>query len=154
MTGGCTRWKETVPEKRYSVPIGRGRIRKKGKDLTIVATSYLVHEAVRAAEALEKKGISAEVIDPLTLKPLDEDLIVNSVKKTERLLVVDGGWRSFGAAAEIMARIAENQAILDIKVPLKRVTLPDSPAPASRSLEKNYFKRADDIVKEAVKMIR
>lgn len=143
-----------VPEKRYSVPIGRGRIRKKGKDLTIVATSYLVHEAVRAAEALEKKGISAEVIDPLTLKPLDEDLIVNSVKKTERLLVVDGGWRSFGAAAEIMARIAENQAILDIKVPLKRVTLPDSPAPASRSLEKNYFKRADDIVKEAVKMIR
>lgn len=143
-----------VPEKRYSVRIGEGKIRRKGKDLTIVATSYLVHEALCAAEGLSRKGISAEVLDPLTLKPLDEELIVKSVSKTRRLLVVDGGWKSFGAAAEIMARVAENKEILDIEAPLKRVTLPDSPAPASRALEKNYFKKADDIVREAVKLVR
>jgi len=146
--------KGDVPEKKYSVPIGKGRIRRKGKDLTIVATSYLVHEALAAAERLEKKGISAEVLDPLTLKPLDNDLIFNSVKKTERLLVVDGGWKSFGAAAEIMARVAENQEILEIRAPLKRVALPDSPAPASRSLEKKYFKNAEEIFREATKMVR
>jgi len=143
-----------VPEKRYSVQIGKGKIRRKGKDLTIVATSYLVHEALAAAEELAKKGISAEVLDPLTLKPLDEELIVKSVGKTGRLLVVDGGWTSFGAAAEIMARLAENEEILEIKAPLKRLALPDSPAPASRTLEKNYFKRAEDIVREAAKLVR
>lgn len=143
-----------VPEKRYSVQIGKGKIRRKGKDLTIVATSYLVHEALEAAEELAKKGVSAEVLDPLTLKPLDEELIVKSVSKTGRLLVVDGGWTSFGAAAEIMARLAENEEILDIKVPLKRLALPDAPAPASRTLEKNYFKKAEDIVRAAVKLIR
>jgi len=143
-----------VPEKRYSVKIGKGKIRRKGKDITIVATSYQVHEALMAAEELAKRGISAEVIDPLTLKPLDEELIVKSVERTGRLLVVDGGWRSFGAAAEIMACIAENKEILDIKAPLRRIALPDSPAPASRTLEKNYFKRAEDIVREAARLVR
>lgn len=146
--------KGEVPEKRYSVPIGKGRIRRRGKDVTIVATSYLVHEALKAAKALEKRGINAEILDPLTIKPLDEELILNSVKKTESMIVVDGGWRSFGVASEIMARVAENKEIMSIKAPLRRVTLPDSPAPASRSLEKNYFKGADQIVKEAVKIIR
>jgi pyruvate dehydrogenase E1 component beta subunit len=143
-----------VPEKRYSVPIGKGKIRRKGKDITIVATSYQVHEALAAAEELAGKGINAEVVDPLTLKPLDEELIVKSVEKTGRLLVVDGGWRSFGAAAEIMARVAENKDIMDIKAPLRRLALPDSPAPASRTLEKNYFKRAEDIVRETVRIVR
>jgi len=143
-----------VPEKRYKVEIGKGKVRRKGKDVTIVATSYLVHEALSAAEELAVKGISAEVLDPLTLKPLDEGLIVKSVSKTGRLLVVDGGWSSFGAAAEIMARVAENKEIMEIKAPLKRVALPDSPAPASRTLEKNYFKRAEDIVREAAKLVR
>lgn len=146
--------KDEVPERRYSVPIGKGRIRRKGKDVTIVATSYLVQEALRAANILAKKGVSAEVIDPLSIKPLDESLILNSVARTRAMIVVDGGWRSFGAAAEIMARIAENKEIMSIKAPLKRVTLPDSPAPASRSLERKYFKNAEDIMKEALKVIR
>jgi pyruvate/2-oxoglutarate/acetoin dehydrogenase E1 component len=146
--------KGDVPEKRYKVEIGKGKVRRKGKDVTIVATSYLVHEALSAAEELAGKGISAEVLDPLTLKPLDEELIVKSVSKTKRLLVVDGGWSSFGAAAEIMARVAENEEIMEIEAPLKRVALPDSPAPASRTLEKNYFKRAEDIVREAAKLVR
>jgi len=146
--------KGDVPKEAYTVPIGRGVIRKKGDDLTIVATSFQVHEALRAAETLEKKGISAEVVDPLTLKPLDERLVVGSVKKTGRLLVVDGGWRSFGAAAEIMAKIAEDPKILEIKAPLRRVALPDSPAPASRALEKSYFKGAEDIVRESMKIVR
>ena len=143
-----------VPERRYSVPIGKGKIRRKGKDVTIVATSYQVHEALAAAEELAGRGIDAEVLDPLTLKPLDEELIVRSVEKTGRLLVVDGGWRSFGAAAEIMARVAENKDIMEIKAPLRRLALPDCPAPASRTLEKNYFKRAEDIVRETVRLVR
>jgi len=143
-----------VPERRYSVPIGKGKIRRKGEDVTIVATSYQVHEALAAAEELAGRGIDAEVLDPLTLKPLDEELIVRSVEKTGRLLVVDGGWRSFGAAAEIMARVAENKDIMEIKAPLRRLALPDCPAPASRTLEKNYFKRAEDIVRETVRLVR
>lgn len=146
--------KGEVPEKRYSAPIGKGRIRRRGKDVTIVATSYLMHEALRAADLLEKRGVSAEIIDPLTIKPLDESLILNSVKRTRRLIVVDGGWRSFGVAAEIMARIAENKEIMSIRAPLRRVALPDSPAPASRSLEKRYFKNAVDIAKEALTIVR
>ena len=143
-----------VPEKRYSVPIGKGVIRRKGKDLTIIATSFLVHEALDAAETLAEKGISAEVLDPLTLKPLDENLIVKSVGKTGRMLVVDGGWTSFGAAAEIMARLAENEKIMEIKAPLKRLALPDAPAPASRTLERYYFRKAEDIAREAAKLVR
>lgn len=148
------RLKGEVPERRYFVPIGRGRVRRKGKDITIVATSYLVHEALRAADLLEKRGVDAEVLDPLTIKPLDDSLILSSVRKTKALMVVDGGWRSFGVAAEIMARIAENREIMSVKAPLRRVALPDSPAPASRSLEKRYFKSADDIAREALKIIR
>lgn len=146
--------KGEVPERRYSVPIGKGRIRRKGKDVTIVATSYLVQEALRAANILAKKGVSAEVIDPLSIKPLDESLILNSVGRTRAMIVADGGWRSFGAAAEIMARIAENKEIMSMKAPIRRVTLPDSPAPASRMLEKKYFKNAEDIVRETLKVVR
>lgn len=146
--------KGDVPRDPYTVPLGKGKVRRKGADITIVATSFQVHEALKAAEVLAKKKIDAEVVDPLTLKPLDEKIIIDSVKKTGRLLVVDGGWRSFGAAAEIMARVAENGEILRIKAPLRRVALPDSPAPASRSLEKGYFKGAEDIVRESVKLVR
>jgi pyruvate dehydrogenase E1 component beta subunit len=135
-----------VPEEIYSVPIGEGIMRRKGEDVTIVATSYMVHEASKAAEILEKENIDVELVDLRSLKPLDESLVFDSVKKTGRLIIADGGWKTCGIAAEISARIAESDIFKQLKAPIMRVSLPDTPAPASSVLEQVYFKRAEDIV--------
>ena len=135
-----------VPEEIYSVPIGKGIVRREGKDVTIVATSYMVHETMKAAESMEEKGIDVEVVDLRSLKPLDEHLLFESVKKTDRLVIVDGGWKSCGIAAEISARIAESDILKQLKAPIMRVSLPDTPAPASSALEKDYYCKAEDIV--------
>ena len=136
---------DEVPEEPYNLPIGRGLIRREGKDVTVVATSFMVHEALRAADELSNRSIEIEVIDLLSIKPIDEELIFNSVQKTGRLVVADGGWKSFGAAAEIVALVVEN-AFSALKAPVKRVTLPDAPAPASLALEKAYYPKSDNIV--------
>lgn len=140
-----------VPEEMYEVPIGKAAVRRKGKDLTIVACSYLAREAVKAAVELQKAGIDAEVIDLRTIKPLDTAAILRSVRKTGRLLIADGGWRSFGVSAEIMALVAE--AGVPLKTPPVRLTLPDCPAPASITLEKVYYKHCEDIVKAAKRLV-
>ena len=141
-----------VPEELYSVPIGKGVIRREGKDVTLVATSYMVHEVVRACENLDKEGISVEVVDLRSLKPLDENLLFTAVKKTGRLVVVDGGWTTCGFAAEISAKIAESAIFWSLKAPIIRVSLPDTPAPASSALEKVYYPKAEKII-HAVKKI-
>jgi pyruvate dehydrogenase E1 component beta subunit len=140
-----------VPEETYSVPLGKGKIRRRGQDVTIVATSYMVTEALQAASTLEKDGVDAEVLDPLTLKPLDEALLLRSVKKTGRLVVVDAAWRTCGFAAEVAARVAE-KALGYLKTPVVRVTLPDAPAPASCALEKAYYPDARSIIKAVRKI--
>ena len=143
--------KGDVPEDLYSVPIGEAIVRKKGKDITIVASSYMSVKAIEAAKALNREGIDAEVIDLRTLKPLDEDSICRSVKKTGRVIVVDGGWRTCGVAAEISALVGE-KAFEYLKNPIARITLPDTPAPASSALEKRYYPTERDIISEAKKM--
>jgi pyruvate dehydrogenase E1 component beta subunit len=135
-----------VPEELYSIPIGKGVVRREGKDVTVVATSYMVQEAMMASENLDKEGIVVEVVDLRCLKPLDDNLLFDSVKKTGRLVVVDGGWKTSGVAAEISARIAENEAFRSLKAPIIRVALPDTPAPASSALEKAYYPRAEKIM--------
>ncbi len=137
-----------VPEEVYTVPIGRAAIRREGRDLTIVAVSYMVGESVKAAGALSREGIDVEVVDVRSLKPLDDETILESVRKTGRLVVVDTGWRTCGAAAEITARVAE-AAFDSLKSPVIRVTLPDAPAPMSRELERVYYRTAEHI-QEAV----
>jgi len=140
-----------VPEEIYSVPIGKGIIRREGKDVTLVANSYMVVESMKAAEDLEREGIDLEVIDLRSVKPLDETLLFESIKKTGRLVIADGGWKTCGMAAEISALISEN--IFDVlKAPIMRVTLPDAPAPASRTLEKEYYPNFKTIV-HAVKAV-
>jgi len=144
------RWlyKETsdVPREMYEVPLGVGAIRRTGTDVTIIATSYMTVEALAAAEHLSAQdGIEAEVVDPRTLKPLDSDLILGSVRKTGRAVVADAAWRTCGAAAEICALIAES-AFDALRAPLRRITLPEAPAPSSRTLEAAYYPRAADIV--------
>lgn len=135
-----------VPEEMYAVPIGKGVVRREGKDVTVVATSYMTFLANTAAGILEKEGVEAEVIDLRTIKPLDEEIILKSVRKTGRLVVADGGWRSFGVGAEIIAKVAENDAFRYLKAPAVRIALPDVPAPASGPLEKAYYPDANSIV--------
>ena len=142
---------DIVPEKIYETPIGKAAVRRKGKDLTIVASSYLAREAVKAAAELEKSGVDCEVIDRRTIKPLDRAAILSSVRKTGRLLVADGGWRSFGVSAEVCATVAE--AGIALKVPPVRLALPDCPAPASVSLEKAYYIHSAEIVRAAGRLV-
>jgi pyruvate/2-oxoglutarate/acetoin dehydrogenase E1 component len=142
-----------VPEGLYSIQIGKGIVRKEGKDVTVVATSYMVSEAIKAAEILHKEGIDIEVIDPRSLKPLDENILFNSVKKTGRLVIADGGWKTCGAGAEIAARVAENHILKELKAPIVRVSLPDAPAPASSALEKSFYPNAENIFSAVKKLL-
>lgn len=140
-----------VPREAYSVPIGKGAIRREGRDVTLVAASYMVIESLKASEELKNDGVGVEVIDLRSMKPLDETLLFESVKKTGRLVVTDGGWKTCGIAAEVSARVSES--IFEcLKTPVVRVTLPDSPAPASHALEKEYYPDAKTIV-DAVKSV-
>jgi pyruvate/2-oxoglutarate/acetoin dehydrogenase E1 component len=141
-----------VPEGVYRVPLGRARVTREGNDVTIAATSYMTLEALQAAEVLAEDGISAEVIDIRTLKPVDEPLILKSVRKTGRLMVADTGWKTVGFGAEIVARVAE-EALSDMKSPPRRVSLPDCPTPTTPSLANHYYPRAAHIVMTARGML-
>ena len=145
------RLEEPVPEEIYDVEIGRARIAREGTDVTVAASSFMVQEALMASELLAEAGIAAEIIDLRTIKPLDGETLLASVKKTGRLVVADGGWRSFGVAAEISALAAE-RAFGALRAPVARVTLPDCPAPASTALENAYYRNSTDII-QAVRSI-
>lgn len=127
-----------VPEAPYEVSIGRAAIRRPGADVTLVGASYAAARCVKVAADLAADGLDVECIDLRTLKPLDVDTIVASVERTGRLVVVDGGWRSYGVAAEIVASAVE-RAFASLKSPVVRVTLPDCPAPSSPVLETAYY---------------
>ncbi len=139
---------EDVPEARYLVPLGKGDIKRSGSDVTIVAFSYMVIEALKAAEILQKEGIDVEVVDPRCSSPLDMDLIVKSAEKTKRVIVADTGWTSFGISAEVSARLHEE--LFDVlEAPVRRIALPDKDTPCSSNLEKEYYPGVEDIVREA-----
>jgi acetoin:2,6-dichlorophenolindophenol oxidoreductase subunit beta len=134
-----------VPEELYDVPIGKAVVRRPGTSVTIAASSFMVHESLKAAQSLAERGIDAEVIDLRTLKPLDEEALFASVRKTGRLVAVDAAWKTCGLAAEIAA-LAGEHIFEHLKAPVMRVTLPDCPAPASIALEAVYYPRAENIV--------
>lgn len=142
-----------VPEEMYSVPIGKGEVRHEGDDITIVASSYMLQEAMKAVESLQKDDIAVEVINIRSLKPLHNELLLESVKKTGRMVVVDGGWRTCGIAAEISASVME-KAFGYLKAPIRRITLPDAPAPASSALEKAYYPGAEEIASAVKKLLK
>jgi len=141
-----------VPEGVYRVPIGKAKIVRGGEDITIASTSYMTLESIKASDILAKAGVSAEVVDIRTLKPLAEELILKSVKKTGRLIVVDSGQVIGGIGAEVVARVAE-RAFCDLKYPMKRVGLPDCPTPTSLGLTKFYYPRASQIAKVIKNML-
>jgi len=134
-----------VPEGEYNVPLGKARVVRPGRDLTILAYSRMVYEAQRAAATLEKMGIAAEVIDVRSLVPLDLDAIVESVKKTGRMLVVHEGYRQGGVGAEIAALVMEN-AFDYLDAPVERIGSQEVPIPFSQSLEEAVLPGADQIV--------
>ena len=128
------RLKGPVPTEEYTIPLGVADIRRAGDDVTIVATSSMVQVALGAASMLEEAGISAEVIDPRTLWPLDEKTIIDSVKKTSRAMVIDEGYERYGVTAEIASVIAQG-AFFDLEAPVKRMGAMHVPIPFSPPLE-------------------
>jgi len=133
-----------VPEEPYTIPFGQADVKREGEDVTIVAVAMMVHRALEAAKELEKEGISAEVLDLRTLVPLDRRAVLDSVRKTGRLLVVDEDYRSFGLTGEIAAIVAE-EAPEVLKKPVKRLAVPDVPIPFSRPLENFVIPSVDAI---------
>lgn len=143
--------KGPVPDEVYEVPIGKAALRREGRDVTVVATSHMSVQAMKAAEDLAQHDVEVEVIDVRSLKPLDKETILQSVRKTGRLVVADAAWSTCGFAAEISAMVAD-AAFESLRAPILRVTLPDTPAPMSSPLEKIYYPTDADILAAARKV--
>jgi pyruvate dehydrogenase E1 component beta subunit len=142
-----------VPEDEYTIPFGVADVKREGEDVTIVATSSMVYVALEAAELLEGQGVSAEVVDPRTLVPLDRDTLVASARKTGRAIVVDEGHRSYGASAELAALISE-LAFYDLDAPVLRLAALDVPVPFSPVLEDETVPTAERVAEAAQKLVR
>src|SRR6266446_6485003 len=141
-----------VPETSYTVPLGRARILAPGSDVTLVGISYMVVEALRARAHLEKVGMSAEVIDPVSLSPLDLDTIEASARKTRRLIVIDCGWVTCGAGAEIVSTLAERlQGDVDLRV--RRLGFQPVACPTTPPLEDLFYPNARTIASEAYALV-
>jgi pyruvate dehydrogenase E1 component beta subunit len=143
--------KGEVPETEYTIPLGLGDVKRVGRDVTIVAWSRSVQHALQAAQTLAQDGVEAEVVDPRTLRPLDEELIFESVRKTNRCVVVEEGWRYAGFGAEIADRV-QRECFDALDAPVLRVTSADVPMPYSRMLEKAYLPQPEKVV-EAVQQV-
>ena len=144
--------KGLVPNEEYTLPLGSAEVKREGEDVTLVATSSMVYVALDAAEELERAGISAEVVDPRTLVPLDRATIVGSVQKTGRAIVVDEGHRSYGASAELAALIAED-AFWHLDAPVRRAAALDVPVPFSPVLEDETVPTAESVFELAKALV-
>jgi len=145
--------KGEVPEEDYRVPLGKSKVVRSGKDATIVATSIMVKRSLEAAEMLEREGIQVEIIDPRTLKPLDINPIVESVKKTHRLLVVYEGCVTGGIGGEIISQVAESEAFLYLDAPPFRLGGVDVPIPYNLNLERKATPQVEDIVSKVKEIV-
>ena len=141
-----------VPSSPKGAPFGKAAVRREGKDLTIVANSYMAVEAIKAAEFLAEHGVSVEIVDPVTLVPLDQKTIVDSVRKTGRLLAIDMSWMTCGMSAEIAA-IAAEKAFKHLKQPVRRLGMQPVPCPVSKPLENAFYPNARTIAREVFKML-
>lgn len=141
-----------VPDPCCEVPFGQTIIRRGGRDLTIVANSYMVVECLKAAEFLEEHGIDVEIVDPVCLVPMDRETILNSVRKTGKLLIVDTSWVTCGVSAEIAALVAEN-AFYALKQPIKRMGMQPVTCPVSKPLENAFYPNAKTITTEVFAMM-
>lgn len=147
-------WAEgDVPEEPFTIPIGEGNILRPGKDITVVATSWLNVEALKAAEILAKRGVSVEVVDPRTIAPFDDTWVVESVRKTGRCIVADNDWVDCGFGAEVAARVSEKCFGL-LKSPVKRLGFAPTPCPTVRALENEFYPNAESIVRAVEEQLK
>lgn len=149
----CYRTKGDVPEGKYYIPIGVADIKRSGKDISVIATSYMVHKALEAAEILAKEGIDIEIVDPRTLVPLDKKTIVDSVKKTGRALIVTEAVKRSGFSSELAAVVAEEESFDYLDHPVVRLAGAEVPIPYDPTLEKLAVPQVDDIVVACRKMM-
>lgn len=141
--------KGDVPEELYEIPLGKADIKREGKDLTIIATSIMVHRSLQAAEELAKDGIDVEIVDPRTLRPLDTETIVNSVKKTGKVLIVHEAVKTGGFGGELAGVIAESEAFGYLDAPILRLAGREVPIPYNRNLELKAVPQVEDIIEKA-----
>ena len=144
--------KGPVPEEEYTLPLGVADVKREGEDLTIVATSSMVYVALEAAELLEQEGVSAEVVDPRTLVPLDRKTLIASATKTGRALVVDEGHTSYGVSAELAAVLAD-EAFWHLDAPVKRLAAMNVPIPFSPVLEDQTVPTAERVLEAAKALV-
>jgi len=137
-----------APERAYRIPFGKAAIRRRGRDLTIIAISHMVTEAYEAAQELAGEGIEAEVLDLRTLRPLDERTMIDSVARTGRAVIADTGWLTGGITAELSALVAE-KTFARLKAPVRRVACPDTPTPAGYTLEAAFYVGKKEIIRAA-----
>jgi pyruvate dehydrogenase E1 component beta subunit len=140
-----------VPEGETLVPLGKSKIQRSGRDVTIVTYSKMLEISTKAAEQLSKEGIEAEIVDLRSLRPLDMEPVIASFKKTNRAVIVEEGWRSFGVGSEVASRIYE-EAFDYVDVPIKRVAQKEVPLPYNRDLEQMALPQVEDVVR-AVKEV-
>ncbi len=134
-----------VPEEQYTIPFGQANVVREGSDVTIVTLSQMVQKAAVAAEELARDGIDAEIVDLRTLVPLDTETVLESVRKTRRLLVADEDYLSFGLSGEIAALVGENLDSITLRSPIRRIAVPDVPIPYSRPLEQRVIPQVESI---------
>ncbi|MGB9641265.1 MAG: alpha-ketoacid dehydrogenase subunit beta [Anaerolineales bacterium] len=140
-----------VPEGDYLIPIGKSKIQRQGKDVTIVTYSKMLEVSMKAADQLSQDGIEAEIVDLRTLRPLDMQPVIESFKKTNRAVIVEEGWRSYGVGAEVAARIYE-EAFDYVDAPIQRVAQKEVPLPYNRTLEQMALPQVEDVI-QAVKEV-
>lgn len=145
--------KGEVPSEPFTIPIGEPNVLRSGSDLTIVATSWMNAEALKAAEILDKKGISIEIVDPRTIAPLDDGFIIKSVEKTGRCVIADNDWLHCGFSAEVSSRIYE-KCFGKLKLPIERIGFAPTPCPTARHLENIFYPNAVTIIRTIEKMLK
>ncbi len=144
--------KGEVPEGEYVLPIGVADVKREGKDVTVVSFGKIIKEAYKAADELEKEGISVEVIDLRTVRPMDHETILNSVRKTNRLVILEEAWPFGSVASEITYQVQEN-AFDHLDAPIQRITTADTPAPFSPVLLDEWLPNKDDVIKAIRKVM-
>ncbi|MCK4377025.1 MAG: alpha-ketoacid dehydrogenase subunit beta [Actinomycetia bacterium] len=142
-----------VPEEEYEIPLGVADIKREGEDLTIIATSIMVQRAISASKELKKEGISVEILDPRTLKPYDKKTIIESIKKTGKVIIVHEACKTSGFGAEIAAMISESESFDYLDAPIRRLGGLDIPIPYNRNLEKHAVPQIEDIINATKELI-
>jgi pyruvate/2-oxoglutarate/acetoin dehydrogenase E1 component len=144
-----------VPKKYYKIPLGKARIAKKGLDVTLISSSYMVIECLRSAKILSNYSVNAEVVDIQSLRPLDINTIISSVKKTKKAVIVDNGGISYGISSEIMAKLYEYFSVKNKNsFQITRIGPPDNPIPSTRELAKYCYPNYLDIIKKVQSLLK